>query len=487
MSIYKTLSKPVVKPNPVVVAQAVHIPAIWKSWTKADWQTWAEKRLAGKAAWIDTPEAKAAWDALVQPDVKKPVPNLVNASDTSGMKPTQFSEAKKTAKRSPLVNRERLPVVADAEKEFVTIKPINKNVTSVDWLRVTTNDLDAFKSTLSELDGENGLLENVGFDVKWRQGKGLHGYTESASILLWKDNDYMTVGNLAYSEDGRNKGGMFELTGTGCKVLQVEYPMLWSELHALLTEYAWRISRADVALDMSGEYCTAMGYTVPKLMREAYLNGLFTSEKLKNPNFEPEMDGRGNWTPLSAGVLTPDTYNPLEHCHKGLTFYVGNRAGSDDFFRVYEKGKEILGKQAEPESIDRAWVRIEHEMSRKGSGRTIPLAVMLEPDTYFCAGRPKVREIMDDMRNRCGLNETQQWQKEKFEKEKSLMLSRKVHWARHTYGRTIHTMRDLGWDDGKIVNALMREAGLKEFIPDLLDHAPDEGETIDYLLDEDES
>jgi DNA relaxase NicK len=340
---------------------------------------------------------------------------------------------------------------------------------------------------LSELDGENGLLENVGFDVKWRQGKGLHGYSESASILLWKDNDYMTVGNLAYSEDGRNKGGMFELTGIGCKVLQVEYPMLWSELHALLTEYAWRISRADVALDMSGEYCTAMGYTVPKLMREAYLNGLFTSEKLKNPNFEPEMDGRGNWTPLSAGVLTPDTYNPLEHCPKGLTFYVGNRAGSDDFFRVYEKGKEILGKQAEPESIDRAWVRIEHEMSRKGSGRTIPLAVMLEPDTYFCAARPKVREIMDDMRNRCGLNETQQWQKEKFEKEKSLMLSRKVHWARHTYGRTIHTMRDLGWDDGKIVNALMREAGLKEFIPDLLDHAPDEGETIDYLLDEDES
>ena len=232
------------------------------------------QRLAGKAVWIDSPDAQAAWDALVKQGVKKPVPNLVNTADTSGMKPSHFSEAKKTAKRSPLVHRERLPVVAPDEKNFVTIKPINKNVTSVDWLRTTTNDLDAFKSTLSELDGDNGLLETAGFDVKWRQGKGMHGYSESASILLWKDNDYMTVGNLAYSEDGRNKGGMFELTGIGCKVLQVEYPMLWSELHALLTEYAWRISRADVALDMSGEYCTAMGYTVPKLMREAYLNGV---------------------------------------------------------------------------------------------------------------------------------------------------------------------------------------------------------------------
>lgn len=37
----------------------------------------------------------------------------------------------------------------------------------------------------------------------------------------------------------------------------------------------------------------------------------------------------------------------------------------------------------------------------------------------------------------------------------------------------------------KIVNALMQEAGLRVHL-NLLDHTPDEGETIDYLLDEDE-
>ena len=478
MSIYKTDSKPAVKPNPVV-----HIPAIWKSWTKADWQTWAEKRFAGKAAWIDTPEAKAAWDALVQPDVKKPVPNLVNTADTSGMKPSHFSEAKKTAKRSPLVHRERLPVVAPDEKNFVTIKPINKNVTSVDWLRTTTNDLDAFKSTLSELDGDNGLLENAGFDVKWRQGKGMHGYSESASILLWKDNDYMTVGNLAYSEDGRNKGGMFELTGIGCKVLQVEYPTLWSELHALLTEYTWRISRVDIALDLSGAYCQEHGFTVPKLMRDAKKSDLFKSDAAKNPNMKAAIEPCGDWSDMTVGELSIDDYDPIVHCPAGLTLYVGKRKSSDDFFRVYEKGKEILGKQAEPEAVDRAWIRIEHEMSRKASGRIIPLDAMIRPDEYFCAGRSNIRAIMEAVRNDRELKAIQCWQREQFQREKSLMLSRKVHWARHTYGRTIHTMRGLGWTDEQIVDALMRESGLKEFIPDLLDHAPDEGDVLDDLLD----
>jgi hypothetical protein len=45
----------------------------------------------------------------------------------------------------------------------------------------------------------------------------------------------------------------------------------------------------------------------------------------------------------------------------------------------------------------------------------------------------------------------------------------------------------LGWTDEQIVDALMRESGLKEFIPDLLDHAPDEGDVLDDLLDHYES
>jgi DNA relaxase NicK len=485
MSIYKTDSKPAVKPNPVVVAGT---SKAWAQWTKADWTTWAERRLAGKAVWIDAPEAQAAWDALVQPDVKKPVPNLVNTADTSGMKPSHFSEAHKTnASAKPIPQEGKRHVIQLTDNDpLAAIQPDGIQVTMIDWFRVTTNELDSFKATLTELEGDSGILENANLDVKWKQ-KGMHGYTDSASILLWKDNDYMTVGNLAYSEDGRNKGGMLELTGTGCKVLQVEYPALWLELYNLLTYYNWRISRVDIALDLSGAYCQAHGFTVPKLMREAKRNDLFKSDAAKNPTMKAAIEPCGDWSDMTIGELSVDDYDPLAHCPAGLTMYVGKRKSSDDFFRVYEKGKEILGKQAEPEAVDRAWIRIEHEMSRKASGRIIPLDAMIRPDEYFCAGRSNIRAVMEAVRNDRELKAIQCWQREQFKREKSLMLSRKVHWARHTYGRTIHTMRGLGWTDEQIVDALMRESGLKEFIPDLLDHAPDEGDVLDDLLDHYES
>ena len=39
-------------------------PKEWENWGKKEWEEWAKRRYAGKAAWIDTPEATAAWKAL---------------------------------------------------------------------------------------------------------------------------------------------------------------------------------------------------------------------------------------------------------------------------------------------------------------------------------------------------------------------------------------------------------------------------------------
>ena len=414
----------------------------------------------------------------------KKAPDLINHNNTSDWNPeTNYSKGAVVARKAPrkppqgarkLISLPKNPIVA-------AIQPDGQQVTMVDWLRLTINDLDAFQATMGDLADEGGILSEAGMDVQWKQGKGLHGYSESASIVIWKDNDYMTVGNLAYSEQGQNKGGMFELTGAGCKVLQVEYPVLWLELYSLLSYHDWRISRVDIALDLAGAYCLAQGYTVPKLMRDADENDLFKSDLNKNPNFVPEIQQAGSWTKLMTGRITPDDYDPLVHCPGGLTFYVGSRSGSDDFFRVYEKGKEILGKQAEPESVDRGWVRIEHEMSRKASGRVIPLDVMIRPDEYFCAGRSNVRAIMEAVRKDRELKQIQSWQREQFKKEKSLMLSRKVYWARHTYGRTVRTLIDKGLTADQIIDALAREAGLKEFVFDLLDHAANESGEIEEL------
>lgn len=349
-----------------------------------------------------------------------------------------------------------------------TAKNNEVNLTTIDWLRLTVTDLDNFTASLSELVGEHGLLNSADIDIKWSD-KGMHGYTRSAKLLIWRDNDYLTIGHFACAEQGSNKGGMFELTGTGCKVLQLENYDLWLELFDLLQYYNWRISRVDVALDLPGEYALKHGYTVPKLFQQAVNEGLFKSDNLRNPNMRQTFSMAGDWSALAVGNLTPETYDPLEHCPAGLTAYVGNRKRADDFFRIYEKGAELLGRMAEPEEVDRAWVRIEHEMSRKSSGRDIPLEVMIRPDHYFAANRSGVRAILDKLREHQSLEKAQQWQRQQFQREKGLLLSKKIHWAKHSYGRLLKTLVEQGIDPGEIIDWLSREDGLKEFVFDITD------------------
>ncbi|HPQ96946.1 MAG TPA: replication initiation factor domain-containing protein, partial [Thiolinea sp.] len=235
------------------------------------------------------------------------------------------------------------------------------------------------------------------------------------------------------------------------------------------------ISRVDVALDLSGEWCREQGYTVPLLFRAAVNDGLFRSDKQRNPHMQQSFSTAGDWSALVVGNITPDAYDPLVHCLAGLTAYIGNRKSSDDFFRIYEKGKELLGAMAEAESVDRAWIRIEHEMSRKASGRTLPLAVMLKPDEYFCADRGGVRAIMERLRQSRTLAAAEQWQRAQFRREKGLLLSKKIHWARQSYGRLIHTLTDRGISPEDIIRWLSRTSGLKEFVFDLSGPANDAG------------
>ena len=290
--------------------------------------------------------------------------------NTGGYGPSRFiSDLHQPADKNPFVPHEPHDALA--------------HVTKVDWLRVTVSDVDAFTGTLNDLEG---ILFDADIAIQWMD-KGLHGYEKSAALQVWRDSDVLTVGHIGRSEGGRNRGGLFELTGTGCKILCLEYPALWDELYSLLVYHEWRISRVDVALDLPGDWCRQHGYTVPTLFRAAVNAGLLKSDRLRNPNLQQSFSTAGDWSALVVGNITPDDYDPLQHCPAGLTAYIGNRKSSDDFFRIYEKGKELLGAMAEPESIDRAWVRIEHEMSRKASGRTIPLDVMLRPDDYFCTGR----------------------------------------------------------------------------------------------------
>lgn len=344
------------------------------------------------------------------------------------------------------------------------------NITKIDWLRLTVTDLEAFHNSMGDIDGKGGILHSAGIETVWTE-KGLHGYEQSAKLLMRRDADYLTLGHIATSEAGRNKGGLFELTGLGCKLLQLSYPELWNELFSILQLNDWRISRADIALDLPGEYCIEHGYTVPSLFKQAVTHGLFKSDKLKNPNMQQSYSTAGDWSALVVGGITPESYNPIEHCPAGLTAYIGSRKGSADFFRIYEKGKELLGAEAEPDSTERAWVRVEHEMSRKGTGREIPLDVMLRPDAYFALDRSGVRGLMDEYRASLSLEQAEQVQLAQFQKEKSLSLSKKIHWAKYSYGRLFRTLIHRGIEYEQIIEWLTREDGLKDFIFDIQEAA----------------
>ncbi|MEZ5452318.1 MAG: hypothetical protein R3E93_05790 [Thiothrix sp.] len=171
---------------------------------------------------------------------------------------------------------------------------------------MTITDLDTSTPPWPTLTGGgHGILDNADIDVKWMD-KGMHGYETSASLLVWRDNDYLTVGHIAYVETGRNRGGLLEPTGTGCKVLQLEHPALWLELFNLLQYHDWRIPRGRGARPVR-EYVAEHGYTVPKLLEQAVNAGLFQSDRLRNPNMKQSFS-MGDWSALAVGNLTPATY-----------------------------------------------------------------------------------------------------------------------------------------------------------------------------------
>ena len=354
-----------------------------------------------------------------------------------------------------------------SENTLITESKDGLNITKIDWLRVTITDLQNLKYTLSEVDDKGGILDQAGIEARWSE-KGLHGYTESAKLIIKRDNDTLTVGHLAIAETGSNQGGMIELTGVGCKLLQIQYPDLWLELYSLLIHYEWRISRIDIALDLPGQYCLDKGYTVPVLFQQAVTNGLFKSEMNRNASMKQTYSMAGDWSPLVVGGIDPQDYEPLEHCPAGLTAYIGSRKGSASFYRCYEKGKELLGAEAEPDSVDRAWIRVEEEMTRK-NGRIIPLDVMLRPDEYFAINRPKARALMIEYRETLDLQQVQQAQLQQFKREKTLSVAKKVYWAKHSYGRLFKTLVDRGIDYHEIIDWLTRSDGLKECIFDLGD------------------
>lgn len=330
------------------------------------------------------------------------------------------------------------------------------NVSIIDWLRATSGDDEYFQNFMFEV---VKLLQPVGFKFV-NSGKGIYGYKQSEHIIL---ND-KRAGNTA-TVNNNKEGGLFELSGYACQFLQLHHPEKWSLIHTLLTEYKFRFTRLDIALDFHSEYALEKGYTVPSMAYMASEHALLNKDTQRG---KQSLKGNtvGDWFCMTFGETTAQTYDPLTQCQQGLTAYFGTRKTSSSFFRIYEKGKEQDSALADGDA-DRAYFRIEEEIKNPNGNRPIPLAAMVNPDNYFGEGRPKLRLLLDEMRSYYGEEAVSQYRIELLRKQKAKSLNKKISWGKNTIGRLINTLSEVGMSNDQIIKSLKRSEGLTEYVNDL--------------------
>lgn len=273
--------------------------------------------------------------------------------------------------------------------KVVTDRPVR---TEVDWLRCTNTKLKDFHDFMHKF---TPLLRGHGFNfVEMERGMG--NYSKAYQIQF---NERVCGAICADPTEGSsNIGGMLDLTGAGCKVLQSRWD-LWCYLVTGLMEYGFNIKRLDVAADFKGALW--MQYKVNILhMNDAVQAGMFSTGKC-GPG--PAISLLGDFSKVLSQRMGADDYVPMVHAPSGCTINVGKRTSCSSWC-IYEKGKQLAGKN--PDLCDTSmfdWVRVERRFSQ-GSGRSkkvIPFEFALYPDeaiVYQCQGFAKFLADWDDFR-----------------------------------------------------------------------------------------
>lgn len=374
---------------------------------------------------------------------------------------------------------------ADEIPEHLDIK---NNITHVDYLRTTAVGDDVLHCVQEVQD----LLKYPQYvadpvadtDIEFKDTqKGYLGYPHCVKIVVVTDHSGLVdLGHIAWQDDKTSKmcGVMFDLTGKFFDYLREYAPWKYRDLFDYFTGYRFRITRADLALDLMGSYCRAKNITVPVLNREACDNDLLKSQfnhhstgnkKLKAFDAaDTKSANNGDWNCIINGHVSVDNYNPEKYSPSGLTAYHGSRK-NPSFFRLYEKDKQVIGLAdlGEDHDLDKWKVRIEHEIKPNKDTAPLPFEILLAPDLFFAAGRPKLRDLYSAYRAHLELHELFAIQMLRFKQNAQLSLKKKIFWAKRSYGRSVRTLREQGLSADEIVDALIREEGLKDFVYDLHD------------------
>lgn len=374
------------------------------------------------------------------------------------------------------VQKETLPQPLEYNQydfPLLTHAASSPQIVKVDWLRASIKGLDSTHYCPDQLE-DILLYDDVhgvpNTDLVIRPtSKNILGYPVVKQIFFYANNQLTVVGSICYNDDvsSSNCGCLFDATGTLCTYLQEQCPTTWFRLVEYLASLSFRLTRVDLALDIDGAYARSSRLTVPRFLMLGKNADYFSSSHSRNGQ-SMTYATMGDWSDLAVGDITIDDYDAAKHAPKGLTATFGARS-SPNFFRVYEKGKQLLGMADEPDtSIDRHWVRVEQEIKRDKDGSPIPYECLLEPDAWFAIGRPCLRKLLSDYAVFLGRHATISAVRNTFsKKERNLSVKRKIFWAKRAYGRLIRTMLDTGIDKDDVVSYLCREQGLKNFIYDI--------------------
>lgn len=350
----------------------------------------------------------------------------------------------------------------DFTSVFKTKDSPRPSYTSVDNLRCTTSelrDLDGFvKKFISLFKGHGIEFHDT--------GRGLNGYNYCWAMTFYGDR----VGSICADSDS-SMGGFVELTGQACQLLQMRWS-LWEKLIHGFIQFGFRITRLDVAADFKGAVWNEYNMNILHLCK--YVDdGLFN---LNRSGVAPKVNLNGDWLEIVNNQMSPSEYCPMVHCPDGLTINVGGSASANRFC-VYEKGKQLLGKN--PDMHDGSlnnWIRIERRFGR-GSGRSkvnIPFEFALDPDNAFYYRCSKLeRFIMDynEFRIECGC-EVNKVPSSELELERIGLLKRTcldrttLHVAKQS-ARYFRTLVLSGVDPVDFVNAVIHDEPNKGFSPKL--------------------
>lgn len=277
--------------------------------------------------------------------------------------------------------------------KVVTDRPVK---TEVDWLRCTNTRLKDFHDFIRKF---SPLLVGHGFKFVEME-RGMLNYSKAYQIQ-WNER---VCGSICAdpTEGETNIGGMLDLTGAGCKVLQSRWD-LWCHLVTGLMEYGFNVKRLDVAADFKGSLWMEYGFNILHF-NDAVQAGMFSTGKC-GP--DPAISLLGDFSKVLSQRMGADDYVPMVHAPGGCTINVGKRTSCSSWC-IYEKGKQMAGKN--PELYDTSmfdWVRVERRFAQ-GSGRSkkvIPFEFALYPDeaiVYQCQGFAKFLKDFDTFRNSKG-------------------------------------------------------------------------------------